>query len=114
MMKTKLSIITFLTLFFISIVSEGAETYSANHEKVKKLFQSNEEKTAKDAVWTAKDIFKVGVINDGTNRNGYAQYVCSVLEDYGFNGKGIWVQIIDIVKLTSNGKWAKLGEAHCK
>ena len=43
-----------------------AETYSANHDKVTKLFKSNEEKAAKDAVWTSKYIFKVGVINDGT------------------------------------------------
>lgn len=91
-----------------------AETYSANHEKVKKLFKSNEEKTTKDAVWTAKNIFKVGVINDGTNRNGYAQYVCSVLYDYDFKGKGIWVQVIDIVKLTRNNKWVKLGDVRCK
>jgi len=113
-MIIKLPIIMFLSLFLFATASVGAEAYSANHEKVKTLFQSNEEKTAKDAVWTARDIFKVGVINDGTSRNGYAQYVCSVLDDYGFKGKGVWVQIIDIVKLTNNGKWVKLGEARCK
>ena len=91
-----------------------AETYSANHDKVTKLFKSNEEKAAKDAVWTSKDIFKVGVINDGTNRDGYANYVCATLDDYGFKGKGVWVQVIDIVKLTNSSKWVKLGEARCK
>ncbi|HEY9200007.1 MAG TPA: hypothetical protein VIQ81_00295 [Gammaproteobacteria bacterium] len=91
-----------------------ADTYSEKHTEVEKLFKSNEEKTTKDAIWTANNIFKVGVINDGSNRNGYAQYVCSVLDDYGFKGKGIWVQVIDIVKLTSNGKWVKLGESRCK
>ena len=104
----------FFTLFTFYSAPTFAQTYSVNHEKVQKLFQSSEEKTAKDAIWTAKDIFKVGVINDGTNRNGYAQYVCSVLDDYGFEGTGIWVQIIDIVELTSNGKWVNRGEARCK
>jgi hypothetical protein len=113
-MKIRISVISFLAFLVFCSAPTIAETYSANHENVKKLFQSNEEKTAKDAVWTANNIFKVGVISDGTNRNGYAQYVCSVLDDYGFNGKGIWVQIIDIVKLTNNGKWEKLGESRCK
>lgn len=92
----------------------NAETYSVQHEKVKKLFQSNEEKAAKDAIWTSIDIFKIGVINDGRRRDGYADYVCQVLYDYGFQGKKVWVQIIDIVKLTRNGDWIKLGESHCQ
>lgn len=112
-MRTQLPIMI-LSLFLYATTATGAETYSSNHEKVQKLFQSNQEKTAKDAVWTARNIFKVGVINDGTSRNAYAQYVCSVLDDYGFKGKDVWVQIIDIIKLTNNGKWIKLGEAHCK
>lgn len=74
---------------------------------------SADEPTSKDAVWTADDIFKVGVINDGTDRSGYAEYVCNVLYDYGFKGKKVWVQVIDIVKLTRSSKWEKLGEAHC-
>ena len=115
-MKLK-NIISILTLIIISlgfVTPSQAKSYSSNHNKVMKLFQSNEEKTAKDAVWTASNIFKVGVINDGSNRNGYAQYICSTLYDYGFKGKKIWVQVIDIVKLTKNGKWVKLGEARCK
>lgn len=101
---------------FCSILTTqlAAETYSPQHEAVQHLFQSNEEKTAKDAIWTARDTFKVGVIDDGTKRDGYANYVCQVLQDYGFNGKKIWVQVIDIVKLTNTGKWIKLGESHCQ
>jgi len=110
---------TALALMFGAIAMIGAtqanaEIFSAQHEQVKKLFQSNEEKTAKDAVWTARDIFKVGVIDDGTLRDGYAEYVCQILYDYGFKGKKVWVQIIDIIKLTRNGDWVKLGEAHCQ
>jgi hypothetical protein len=102
--------------FFLSVVVSGianAETFSAEHEAVKKRFQSSEEKTAKDATWTSKGIFKVGVIDDGSVRDGYAQYICEVLYDYGFKGKDIWVQVIDIVKLTRDGDWVKLGESHC-
>ena len=77
-------------------------------------FQSNKEPKAKDAVWTSNDMFKVGMINDGTSRNGYANYVCETLYDFGFKGQRIRVQIVDIIKLTKNNKWVKLGEARCK
>lgn len=110
---------TTLALLLGSVLSIGAtqataETFSVQHEQVKKLFQSKKEKTAKDAMWTKRDIFKVGVINDGTSRDGYADYVCEVLYDYGFKGEKVWVQVIDIVKLTQNGDWVKLGESRCQ
>ncbi len=73
----------------------------------------NNEKIAKDSVWASKTMFKVGVLDDGSNRDGYASYVCQVLEDYGFKGAAMTVQIIDIQKLVSTDKWIKLGEAHC-
>ena len=68
--------------------SLGVKTQSTNHERVKNILKSNEEPTVKDAVWTAlNDIFKVGVLNDGSNRNGYASYVCEVLYDNCFKEK---------------------------
>jgi hypothetical protein len=112
-MKNKLITIALSVAFSVMAVQASADTYSAQHEKVKGLFQSNEEKTVKDAVWTSDDIFKVGVIDDGSRRNGYADYVCQVLYDYGFKDKKVWVQVIDIVKLTRDGDWVKLGESHC-
>ena len=89
-------------------------TPDTTHLEVQNLFKGDDEPTAKDALWTNKGIFKVGVIDDGTRRDGYAEYVCTVLYDYGFSGKQVWVQIIDIVKLSNSGKWVKLGEARCK
>ncbi len=115
-MNNKITYLLFAIIitFNFGISQAGVQTYSAAHEEVQMLFQSNEEKTTKDALWTAHDIFKVGVLNDGYNRNGYASYVCQVLYDYGFKGKDIWVQVIDIVKLTRKSKWVKLGEAYCQ
>lgn len=75
-----------------------------DHEKIEKYFQGNSEKIAKDAVWATNQIFKIGVIDDGTKRDSYANYVCTTLYEYGFKGKSIWVQIVDIVKLANNGK----------
>jgi hypothetical protein len=110
-MRIILLVVVLLSLAPICI----AGNFSAKHNKVIKYFQSSEEPTAKDATWTQVDIFKVGVINNGRSRDGYAQYVCSILDDYGFKGKKTWVQIIDVVRLTKgDGKWVKLGEAHCR
>ncbi|MFB2637723.1 hypothetical protein ACE02P_06760 [Shewanella bicestrii] len=113
-MKTQFLAVALCAAMFSFTSQANEATYSQQHEAVQKLFQSNEEKTAKDAVWTARDVFKVGVINDGSRRDGYADYVCQVLYDYGFKGKKVWVQVIDIVKLTRSGDWVKLGESHCQ
>lgn len=94
-----------------SSVRDGA--YSQQHKTVQDLFRSSSEPVAKDAVWTGPDMFKVGVTNNGTSRDAYAQYVCEALYDEGFRGKNIRVQIVDIVKLKSKGEWEKIGEAQC-
>ncbi|MCK5541678.1 MAG: hypothetical protein KAI40_03225 [Desulfobacterales bacterium] len=103
-----------MTIIIMSSIHANAGSYSVQHDKITKLFQGNEEPTAVDAIWTADNIFKVGVFNDGSNRDGYAEYVCMVLKDYGFKGKNIYIQIIDIRKLNLNKKWVKLGETWCQ
>lgn len=69
------------------------------------------DKTIKDAVWTSNSMFKVGVIDDGSRRDGLAQYVCqelNTLEVYK-----ITVKVIDIQALVSTNKWIDLGQANC-
>lgn len=92
----------------------GAKEYSEKQMEVVVLFRGNEEPTAKDAVWTTPSILKVGVVNDGSRRDGYASYVCQVLYERGFKGIGVWVQVIDITQLTQNNKWVRLGQARCQ
>lgn len=61
----------------------SAERFSPQHEQVKKRFQSSEEKTAKDAIWTQRGVFKVGAIDDGTPRVGHCfAYNIDVLWNY--------------------------------
>lgn len=91
-----------------------ADTYSQSHGAVQRYFQGGDEPSVKDAVWTAHDIFKVGMISNGSDRSGYASYVCEVLNDYGFKGSKVWVQVIDITKLVNQNDWVKMGEAHCQ
>ena len=92
----------------------SGEALSPKHKEVENRFKSDEEPTSKEGKWTSNSIFKVTVINDGSSRDGYAQYVCSVLYDYGFKGKNVQVQVIDVLELSTTGKWKKLGVAFCE
>lgn len=85
---------------------------TARHTDMENYFKSDEEPTAKDALWTSKHFFKVGVFDDGTDRSGYALYVCQNLSDKRMSN-GVTVHVIDIIKLSAQGKWVKLGEANC-
>ena len=99
--------------FGVIVIQAQASTYSPQHEKVKTQFVGDEEPTAKDALWSAEDVFKVGVLDNGQNRDGYAGYVCQVLVDKGFKGRGVLVRVIDIKKLALTGEWVNLGTALC-
>jgi len=109
-MKTILKSIAVLSVFVaaqaFAIPVSGAKLTVLNQ------FKSKAEPTAKDALWTSETMFKVGVLDNGSDRYLYAQYVCDVLAENGI--KGVSVQIIDIVKLVRTNKWVKLGENHCK
>ncbi|MHA3104682.1 hypothetical protein [Acinetobacter sp. ANC 3791] len=76
-------------------------------------YLTKSEPTVKDAVWSNSSTLKVGVINNGANRDGYAQYICEVLNQKGQQGKQVTVKIIDIQKLVSTNKWETIGEKHC-
>lgn len=90
-----------------------AQATPSQQASVKQYFLSGSEPTIKDATWTSPHMFKVGVLNNGTKRDGFADYVCSVLNDRGLRGRGISVQVIDIATLVRTDKWVKLGESRC-
>jgi len=85
---------------------------TTKHSDLENYFKSTEEPIVKDAIWTQKNFFKVGVFDDGTDRSGYALYVCQILSDKGMSN-GVTVHVIDIIKLSAQGKWVKLGQANC-
>lgn len=109
----KKSFVIAISCALFSVAATAEQKFSPAHDAVQRHFKSGQEKTAKDAMWTAKSIFKVGVVPNGASRNGYAEYVCEVMYENGFKGKGVWVHVVDIVALTRTGKWNKLGEARC-
>ncbi|EGQ8491662.1 hypothetical protein NM092_002546 [Vibrio cholerae] len=102
-----------LCLLFVSSFGVASVELTDAQQKVTEYFISSEEPKVKDATWTAPDIFKVGVFDDGSRRNGYAEYVCMVLYDHGLKGKKVWVHVVDIEKVINDKRFVKLGEAQC-
>lgn len=97
----------------IPLFAFAATELTAKQNEVTAYFKGGEEKSVLDAVWTSSSMFKVGRYDTGSSQNGYAQYVCEVLREYGVSA-GNSVQVIDIVKLSRDSKWVKLGEARCR
>lgn len=88
-----------------------AQATPAQQRAVLAYLKSGEEPTAKDATFNSERMLKVGVLDNNSNRDGYASYLCQVLADKGV--RGVRVQVIDIAKLVRTDKWVKLGEAGC-
>lgn len=91
-----------------------AEPMTPAHEQVAARFKGEDEPTAKDAMWTSPHVFKVGVLDNRQNRDGYAAYVCEVVVEAGLDGKDIEVQVVDIVSVAKGDRWRILGRASCR
>ncbi len=59
--------------------------------------------------------WQVGVLSDGTSRNGYANYICELIDENGAMTPETRVRIADIVKVSqgSSPRSADLGTVNC-
>ncbi|WP_372828839.1 hypothetical protein [Psychrobacter maritimus] len=90
------------------------EFTDAQRQEITDYFLSDEEPTVLDATWTDDRILKIGVKDDDSRRDGFAEYACGEINNqFDAKEQGIWVQIIDYNKLMKTKEWVKLGEAHC-
>lgn len=99
------------------VVSEPISGISdETKDAISAYFKSDSEPTIKDATWTdqSKDTLYVGVIDNKTNRDGVADYVCQVLiSDFGIAQGAADVYVMDIAKIARDNKWVTLGKAKC-
>ncbi|WP_155400233.1 hypothetical protein [Moraxella bovoculi] len=94
---------------------EIAQSDNEIREKAKQHFLGDNEPVVKDAMWAKPNLFKVGVVDDGTSRDGFAEYVCEVLRtDFDIKDSPLMVEVIDIQQLVNNNKWIELGGAVCQ
>jgi hypothetical protein len=89
------------------------DALDANREQVREMFRSNAEPTARGAAWGEADLFLIGVADQASIPDGYEDYVCKVLYDYGFHGKKVKVQIVDIKELGKSGSWVYFRSKQC-
>ena len=114
-LKHSMSAIAVCAFTFFAIVSgESTHEKEQNNEKILGLVKS--EPKVKDAVITDADVLYVIVIDDGTKRDGYAEYLCQVLKDNQSD-----IGRITVVKQISQNDPNKdttygvvLGESNCK
>ncbi|MCK4097428.1 hypothetical protein HCY64_15500 [Acinetobacter radioresistens] len=100
-----------LTALFIGLAGCSNKPELSEEKKQQVINHFKGDKTIKDAVWTSNSMLKVGVINNGSGRDGLAQYVCQELNS--LNIHNVRVKVIDIQKLVSTDKWVELGKANC-
>ena len=90
--------------------------YSTKGGQDAALKEVRKEPKVKAAIITDAGVLYVCVLDDGTKRDGYAQYLCEVLSDYNTT-----VEMVKVVKFGStddpdrdNAYGVLLGKAYCK
>lgn len=84
-------------------------------ENEKALSEIRKEEKIKEALITEANVLYVSVLDDGTKRDGYAQYLCEVLKDFKTS-----IKRVKVVKVNSTNDPGKdnaygvlLGESFC-
>ena len=102
----------FLTVFAVVLVlavSGMAEGLPESYRQALKAIKT--EKKVADAFWQNPGLLWVGMKSDGTNRSGYAEYLCLVLSDYDIHK--VDVVIKDYQKLMLKKEFVTMGVAYC-
>lgn len=74
--------------------------------------KSDQEPSIKDAMFDTDKQLKIAVDDDGTSRDGFAEYVCTTIDER-FDSKGYMVTVYDANKIMQ-GEWKRLGQHLCK
>lgn len=99
-----------------SVPQKSSVQVSSSHNNALALDKVKREPKVKDAHITEVGVLYVSVYDDGTNRNGYASYLCELL-----SGTGSSVSRVKVVKVGStndpdkdNAYGVLLGESWCR
>ena len=96
----------------------NANTSSTNTNKnnEKALIEIRKEKKVKEAIITEANVLYVSVADDGTRRDGFAEYLCQILKENGSNIN--WVKVTKVNSTNDsnrdNSYGVLLGESHCQ
>jgi hypothetical protein len=80
------------------------------------LEEIRKEPKVKEAIITDANVLYISVEDDGTNRNGYASYICEILREKQATTN--WVKIVKVNSTndpnSDNAYGVLLGESHCE
>lgn len=97
------------------LIEEGKDTSRSINGNTKALAEIRKEPKVKEALITDANVLYVSVIDDGTRRDGYAEYLCQILADN--NATMSWVKVIKVNSSNdpsrNNSYGILLGENHC-
>jgi len=99
------------------VVPESIDSKESQNQNSKSLLELiNAEPKVKEAIITDSDVLYVSVEDDGTKRDGFANYLCELIKEKGSN-----IMLVKVVKVNStkdpnrdNAYGVLLGEAVCK
>jgi hypothetical protein len=93
-----------------------AETQSTPSNKDQALEEIKKEPKVKEAVLTEANVIYAGVEDDGTRRDGYAEYLCGILSKHSVTG--VRVKIVKFGSTNDpkrdNAYGVLLGESACQ
>jgi hypothetical protein len=98
-----------LTLFVMGCGSGNTEENNLALEEIKT------EPLVREALIVSGDILYASVIDDGTRRDGYAEYLCQILKEKGASISRVKITEVGTTKSPDrdNAYGVLLGEAHC-
>lgn len=99
------------------VVPESIDSKESQNQNPKSLLELiNAEPKVKEAIITDSNVLYVSVEDDGTKRDGFANYLCELIKEKGSN-----IMLVKVVKVNStkdpnrdNAYGVLLGEAVCK
>lgn len=97
-------------------VKAEAETKTADSLKSAFIAVIKKEPKVKDVVLTDANVLYVAVQDDGTRRDGYAEYLCSVVAEHKADVEAVKVVEFGTMKSekADNAYGRLLGETYCK
>ena len=102
------------------ITTTSTQTYARSprltpqHQAVIEQFSDSDQEPSVQLVeWTNPQALKIGMIDDGSDRSGFAEYACMELRRHGVK-KTVYILIADIEVLMASGNVMMLGEYRCR
>ncbi|MDA8484387.1 hypothetical protein NNO07_15030 [Pseudomonas resinovorans] len=99
-------------LFGLVLVTHAAiAAPTADQELFKGYLLSGKEPKVKDATWMSDTNLYVGVVDDGSNRSGFAEYLCLAAANQGVYPE--MIKVVDIAKVVREQRFHELGRSYC-